>query len=124
MSDPNKPNPAIYGGNINFNHLIRDRVYKYLTQCPPAISGQHGHDQTFKVAVVLVWGFCLPRDEALGYLRDYNTRCLPPWTDPELEHKIDSAIETFASIPLAPVPPLSAIQAAKIAPKRPLKPKR
>jgi hypothetical protein len=77
-----------------FNDLIRDRVYKYLNQCPPAVSGQYGHDQTFKVAVVLVWGFCLPREEALGYLRDYNLRCLPSWTEPELEHKIDSAIKT------------------------------
>src|SRR5258705_13025510 len=93
MSDLNK-RPSIYGGNVNFNHLIRDRVYKYLAKCPPSLSGQHGHDQIFKVAVVLVWGFCLPRDEALGYLRDYNSRCLPPWSDPELEHKIDSAIQT------------------------------
>jgi hypothetical protein len=79
---------------ITFNYWIRDRVYKYLNQCPAAVSGQHGHKQTFKVAVVLVWGFCLPRDEALEYLRVYNQRCLPPWTEAELEYKIFSAIET------------------------------
>ena len=29
-------------------------VHKYLAHCPPAISGQHGHDQTLKVAVALL----------------------------------------------------------------------
>ena len=75
-----------------FNDLIRDRVLAYMDKIPPAVSGQRGHDQTFKVAVVLAWGFCLPRDEAMEYLRSYNTRCLPPWTEAELAHKIDSAI--------------------------------
>jgi hypothetical protein len=79
-------------GAPTFNDLIRDRVHKYLAKCPPAVSGQRGHDHTFKVAVSLVWGFCLPRDEALDYLRDYNARCLPQWTEAELAHKIDSAI--------------------------------
>jgi hypothetical protein len=85
MNSPRKP---------TFNYWIRDRVHKYLSHCPAALSGQHGHDQTFKVAVVLVWGFCLPRDEALQYLRGYNQRCLPPWTEAELAHKIDSAIQS------------------------------
>jgi hypothetical protein len=80
--------------NPTFNHLLRDRVLKYLDKCPVAVSGEHGHDQTFKVAVVLVWGFCLPRDEALQYLYHYNARCQPTWTDKELAHKIDSAIST------------------------------
>jgi hypothetical protein len=80
-----------------FNDLISDRVHKYLDHCPGAVSGQRGHDQTFKVAVVLVWGFCLPREDALQYLRQYNLRCSPPWTDAELAHKILSAIETCNS---------------------------
>jgi len=84
MKTPKKP---------SFNDLIRDRVTKYLAQCPPAVSGYRGHDQTYKVAVILVWGFCLPRDEAFEYLRAYNQRCRPPWTEAELVHKIDSAIE-------------------------------
>jgi hypothetical protein len=77
-----------------FNDSIRDRILKYLDKCQPAVSGRQGHDQTFKVAVVLVWGFYLPRHEALEYLRGYNERCLPLWTETELVHKINSAIET------------------------------
>jgi hypothetical protein len=71
---------------------VDDRVRKYLAKCEPAVSGQHGHDATFKVAIALVWGFALRRDAALAHLRAYNQRCQPPWSDVELEHKIDSAI--------------------------------
>jgi hypothetical protein len=35
-----------------------------------------------------------PRDEALEYLRHYNRRCQPAWSEKDLAHKIDSAIET------------------------------
>jgi hypothetical protein len=71
---------------------VDSRVRKYLAKCEPAVSGQHGHDATFKVAVTLVWGFALRRDAALEHLRAYNKRCQPPWSEAELEHKIDSAI--------------------------------
>jgi hypothetical protein len=73
---------------------VADRVRKYLAKCDPAVSGQHGHDATFKVAIALVWGFALRRDAALVHLRVYNKKCQPPWSDAELEHKIDSAIST------------------------------
>jgi|ERR1700730_4482282 hypothetical protein len=80
--------------NAEYATCIDPRIRKYLRRCPPAVSGQHGHDQTFKVAVALVWGFALHRDAALEYLRTYNQRCQPPWSEAELEHKIDSAIST------------------------------
>ena len=79
---------------LTFNDLLKERIYKYLMQCPDAVAGQNGHKATYSVARVLVWGFCLPRDEALEYLREYNLRCQPAWTDVELAHKIDSAIES------------------------------
>jgi hypothetical protein len=77
---------------IEFN--VDDRVASYLAKCDPAVSGQHGHDTTFKVAVALVWGFALRREAALEHLRAYNKGCQPPWSEAELEHKIDSAICT------------------------------
>lgn len=72
---------------------LETRIERYLDKCPPAIAGQHGHDQTFKVACALVWGFALSRETALRYLEFYNTRCEPPWSAPELAHKIDSALQ-------------------------------
>lgn len=70
---------------------VLDRARKYVAKMPPAVSGHGGHNQTFRVACVLVLGFELSQDEALELLRDYNQTCQPPWTDKELLHKIQSA---------------------------------
>jgi len=58
---------------------------------PAAVSGQHGHDQTFSVACALIQGFGLSIAEATPLLREYSSRCLPPWTESELDHKITDA---------------------------------
>jgi hypothetical protein len=70
---------------------VLERARRYLQRCPPAISGQGGHTTTFKAACALVNGFALPESEALGLLREWNTRCLPPWSEAELRHKTASA---------------------------------
>ncbi len=70
---------------------LNERICRYLSACPPSISGSSGHNQTFTVACALVNGFGLPEGEALNYLRLYNDRCQPPWSENELTHKITSA---------------------------------
>jgi hypothetical protein len=71
---------------------VINRARDYLRQCDPAISGQGGHNQTFKVAVKLVKGFGLDEPTALALLEEeYNPRCQPPWTLKELEHKVRDA---------------------------------
>jgi hypothetical protein len=40
---------------------------------------------------VLIHGFALPVTEALLLMREYNTRCRPPWEDSALVHKIECA---------------------------------
>lgn len=70
---------------------VVDRARKYLTRVPPAVSGQGGHNATFYAACVLVLGFGLDRSDALSLLHEWNAWCNPPWSDRELEHKIDSA---------------------------------
>jgi hypothetical protein len=68
------------------------RARAYLEKCDPAVSGQRGHDQTFKVACKLVKGFDLPPEVALALLLEhYNPRCIPPWSIPELQHKVNDA---------------------------------
>jgi hypothetical protein len=58
----------------------------------PAISGQGGHDQTFKVTCALVHGFHLDDDTTYSLLlNEYNPRCVPPWSEKELRHKVESA---------------------------------
>jgi hypothetical protein len=88
---------TITDGATPFAEVTLDQVARataYVRQCDPAISGQGGHAQTFKVACKLVKGFALSREDALRLLRDeYNPRCVPPWIDKDLEHKIDDALK-------------------------------
>jgi hypothetical protein len=67
------------------------RVERYLAAVPGAIAGQRGHDQTFKVACALVDGFGLEEDEALRWMRAYNGKCQPRWSEGELRHKVADA---------------------------------
>lgn len=68
------------------------RAEAYLDAMPPAISGSGGHAATYAAATALVHGFALEPDVALDLLRGrFNPRCVPPWSDRELEHKIEDA---------------------------------
>lgn len=69
-----------------------DRARLYLEKIPGAVSGQGGHPQTFAAACALVHGFALTEADALDLLcREYNPRCVPPWSERELVHKVTSA---------------------------------
>ncbi|MGL6227103.1 MAG: hypothetical protein ACRC10_10835, partial [Thermoguttaceae bacterium] len=71
---------------------VRKRAIAYVANCPAAVSGEGGHNQTFAVASVLVWGFCLDDKTAFEILwNHYNPRCQPAWSEQELRHKIESA---------------------------------
>lgn len=67
-----------------------ERARRYIAKCPPAISGQGGHDATFHAAAVLVHGFALDEPDAFALLSEYNRGCVPPWSERELRHKIES----------------------------------
>ena len=66
------------------------RARAYLAQVPPAVSGEAGHNQTYKAAMAL-HGFGLDRENALDLLSEWNEDCIPPWSETDLQHKIDSA---------------------------------
>ena len=75
-----------------------DRPFKrakaYLATMEPAISGQGGHNATYRAACKLVGQFLLSESEALALLlSDYNPRCQPPWSEEELRHKVHSAMQ-------------------------------
>jgi hypothetical protein len=75
----------------SFRSLVTEKARRYVASIPPARAGQRGHDQTFAVAVALVHGFALPEVEAWHILREYGARCLPPWSERELRHKLKCA---------------------------------
>lgn len=70
------------------------RARNYLDRMPPAVSGQGGHDQTFRVACVLVHGFGLSQADARPLMIDYSARCQPPWKEKDIDHKLADAERT------------------------------
>jgi hypothetical protein len=90
---PKQETPSTNGRPVQLSPEVADRARKYLAKVPPAVSGQGGHDHSFYVACQLVKGFALDRDSALQLLREWNQTCQPPWSDRELEHKIDDALD-------------------------------
>ena len=85
------PQPARPAQTADPRGRMVDRAVKYLDKIPGAISGQGGHDQTFKAACALILGYGMTVDEALPFLRAWNDRCQPPWNERELVHKLEDA---------------------------------
>jgi hypothetical protein len=63
----------------------------YVAMMDPAVTGQHGDKQTYKVALVLVKDFDLTPDEANPLMMEYNARCKPPWQEGDLRRKLEMA---------------------------------
>ena len=70
---------------------IPERISKYIAATPGAVSGSGGHNQTFTLACTLLNGFALDEAQVFNYLSEFNSRCVPPWSEKELWHKIKSA---------------------------------
>ena len=83
-----KPLPQV---DFHSATAVVERARRYVSMIPGAVSGQKGHNATFYVACVLVLGFGLSDSEAMGVIREWNQSCEPPWSERELEHKIQSA---------------------------------
>jgi hypothetical protein len=91
----------------------------YLDKLPAAISGQGGHDATFRAACWVV-RFGLSDGDAMMLMRDYNRRCDPPWTEKELAHKLKGARRvTGGQIRTFPQPKVAVRVTWKIEPKPP-----
>jgi Bifunctional DNA primase/polymerase, N-terminal len=69
------------------------RARGYLAHIEGAISGQRGHDRTFRVACVLAIKFGLTLEQAWPLMREWNEQCEPPWSDKEIAHKLQDAFK-------------------------------
>ena len=71
------------------------RAISYLDKVPHAISGvynengQKGHDATITGLGKVIRRFALTREMAIKALIPWNQRCEPPWSQKEIEHKLD-----------------------------------
>jgi hypothetical protein len=72
---------------------ILQRARAYLTTVDGAISGQRGHDRTFRAACILCIRFGLSFEQAWPLLKEWNRCCDPPWSDKDLEHKLRDALK-------------------------------
>ncbi|MGL4944445.1 MAG: AAA family ATPase [Thermoguttaceae bacterium] len=73
--------------------VAQSRARKYIAKMPPAIQGQGGSDALYRVCCVLFWDFGLSPSQGRDILGQYNARCVPPWSDEELDHKMESALD-------------------------------
>lgn len=101
------------------------RAQAYLQKTPGAVSGESGHNTTYRVACKLVHGFHLSDSDAMRLMAVWNSKCEPPWSDSELEHKIADARAKGTAAdadqwplpsPAAAAPPPSSRQAPPAAP--------
>lgn len=69
------------------------RARGYLASIEGVISGQRGHDRTFRVCCVLTHKFGLSFEQAWPLLKEWNEQCEPPWSDRELRHKLEDALK-------------------------------
>jgi hypothetical protein len=71
---------------------LENRIIKYLYACPPAIEGQGGSIQLFKVALAITHGFALDAaTSARLIIEHYNWCCQPPWTIEEIRQKVEDS---------------------------------
>jgi hypothetical protein len=63
-----------------------------LIHAEPAIQGRNGSGACLRATCLLIRGYCLPPEHAFELLwHVYNLICVPPWSESELMHKIESA---------------------------------
>jgi|SRR6266478_2710480 hypothetical protein len=74
-----------------FMSTFHDRITRYVAACPVAVSGEHGHDTTLKLAIALVHGFDLSPDMAWEFIQAWNQKCMPPWSERDLRRKLNEA---------------------------------
>jgi len=88
-----EPKPAkVRTVQLADDDAVMARAAAYLDRIPPAVSGSGGHSQAYAAATAMVHGFGLEPAAALDLLRDrYNPRCDPPWSEKELQHKVEDA---------------------------------
>jgi putative DNA primase/helicase len=72
---------------------VVERARRYLCQIDGAVSGQRGHNTTFRAACKVVRGFALNYEQGMTVLREWNARCSPPWSEKELAHKVTDALK-------------------------------
>jgi KaiC/GvpD/RAD55 family RecA-like ATPase len=86
------PAPVAPARHPEANETALDRARAYIATLPPAVSGNRGHTATFNVARKLR-DLNVDKPTALTVLREYNQRCEPPWSDTDLQRKVEQGFK-------------------------------
>lgn len=70
-----------------------DRARDYVSKIDGAIQGQNGSGKALNVACVLINGFDLTIDQATPLFEEWSSRCDPPWSPHEIQHKLEEAAD-------------------------------
>jgi hypothetical protein len=80
------------GPGAQFDAERVGRIWRYVEKVDKAVSGKGGSIPTFRLANVLVWGFGLAVEQARPFMLIYSLRCDPPWSEKEIDHKLEDAL--------------------------------
>lgn len=89
-----KPQPTTPGPSTPVTPERLRRARAYAATMDAAIVGARGSDRAIYAANKIAVGFDLDTDSALEVLTDWNKRCEPPWSTPDLRRKITEACKT------------------------------
>lgn len=97
LIDAMPPEPALSAPPIHSQSVdqakVIDRAVAHLAKLPAAIQSQRGSAATMRAARVVCWEYDLGPEIGYSILAThYNPRCEPPWTEAELRHKCDEAM--------------------------------
>lgn len=86
-----KPKPLPVPPQSDRAQLLK-RARAYLATMPGGVQGSDGSGTTFQAALKTITGFGLGEDEALDLMWEiHNSKCVPPWSLEELQHKVADA---------------------------------
>src|SRR5208282_1185253 len=88
-SEPTTQSTPIHRRRSEQKRINKARYY--LQSRPGAIQGQKGAPYTFGVICSVMKGFDLSPADTLIIIKEWNTSCQPPWSEKDLEQKIESA---------------------------------
>ena len=87
----------IGGGGVTVNNALLVADGSGTIVYGGAISGNGGHNKTFRVACNLTHpyprGFGLSLEQAWPLMKEWNEQCEPEWTDAEILHKLEDALK-------------------------------
>lgn len=69
---------------------VEERARRYVALMEPSISGSNGHTALFNVVRALLHGFGFSKETARPLVEEFNRRCDPPWSESEINHKLNS----------------------------------